>query len=790
MFFRILRRDLKRKRTMNIILLLFIILSSMFISSSVNNLLTVSAALPEFFRMSGLRDFTAGSLSDGVIRADISPAMDLLQNVDSYETEPQLVFSREENLKINDRNVKLPMVMICSSFDNRLYQYYGEDNQELTEVKEGEVFFNTSMKKLWNAQVGDTVTISLAGVEKDFVLGGYMKDAMFNPAYVSTKRILMHDGDFRFFYDNPDILPYTASQAMIESSDPKSLQQEIANLDPGFRINYNLPISMLESAYIIDVLITVILLVFSLFIVLFALVILKFTIRFSMEEEFREIGVMKAIGLPQNKTRWMYVAKYTGLGILGGAIGLLLGIPFGSMMIEATSANIVISNGGHYLVNILAAAAVAGIIILFSYHCAGKMKRYTPMDAIRSGETGERYAKKGKIHLSKFKTPVPFFLALNDVLSNPRRYGVMLLAFTLSLILVVILNNTANTLNSTKMVKMLGVQESDLYIAADVLKIEDVMAPGGKAYLSDRLAEIQQDLNQAGIPCKTHAEAWVTAKIQKNDFSISTMGLYGMGTNMEDYEYLEGSAPQSPDEIALTAANAERLGVSVGDTVLCNGKECMVTALFDCFNNMGDSMRFYPEAGTEFGLCQGMADIQVTFSDNPDQETKAEYKQRIQQLYPQADVKEADEFLAKAMGDTGVIVTGLKNMAIVIVILVSVFTVVLMERSFLSREKNEIALLKAAGFQNSSLSLWHSLRILFVMLMAGLLSLLLSTPLTKLCIGPIFTFMGTTQIEFDTNPLENYLYYPLVMIVFTVAAAWLTAQFMRKITAADTSNIE
>ena len=148
------------------------------------------------------------------------------------------------------------------------------------------------------------------------------------------------------------------------------------------------------------------------------------------------------------------------------------------------------------------------------------------------------------------------------------------------------------------------------------------------------------------------------------------------------------------------------------------------------------------------------------------------------------------EFVAKSMGDTAPMISGLKNMAVVIVILVSVFTVVLMERSFISREKNEIALLKAVGFRNGGLSLWHSLRILLVMLAAGVLSLLFSAPLTRLCVGPIFAHMGTTQIELAADPAENYIFYPLLMLVFTVGADWLTAQYMRKITAMDTSNIE
>ena len=41
MYADILKRDLKRKRAMNIILLVFVILATMFVSSSVNNIINV-----------------------------------------------------------------------------------------------------------------------------------------------------------------------------------------------------------------------------------------------------------------------------------------------------------------------------------------------------------------------------------------------------------------------------------------------------------------------------------------------------------------------------------------------------------------------------------------------------------------------------------------------------------------------------------------------------------------------------------------------------------------------------
>ena len=218
MFFRILKRDLKRKRVMNIILLLFIILSSMFISSSVKNLVTVSGAVNDFFENAAVQDYTAGCLSDGISPADMEPVLEKLENVDSFQTEALFAILRKENLTVDGHTVEMPITILCSSIDRQMYRYYGEDNRELTEVKPGEIWFPTVQKEIWQAEPGDAVRISLAGVEKTFRLGGYFKDPMFNSVFVSTKRILMNEADFLYFYENPAIIPYTVAQANMMTS--------------------------------------------------------------------------------------------------------------------------------------------------------------------------------------------------------------------------------------------------------------------------------------------------------------------------------------------------------------------------------------------------------------------------------------------------------------------------------------------------------------------------------------------------------------------------------------------
>ena len=96
--------------------------------------------------------------------------------------------------------------------------------------------------------------------------------------------------------------------------------------------------------YVFYMIVVGILLVVSIILIMIAFVVLRFTISFTLSEEFREIGVMKAIGIGNFKIRGLYLVKYMGLSLIGAAIGLVLGFPFGKMLMSVSSPSIIIGN--------------------------------------------------------------------------------------------------------------------------------------------------------------------------------------------------------------------------------------------------------------------------------------------------------------------------------------------------------------------------------------------------------------------------------------------------------------
>ena len=63
MYLQILKKDLKRKKAMNVILLVFIILASMFVSSGVNNIISVTTALDDYLEMADAPDYLAATMN-------------------------------------------------------------------------------------------------------------------------------------------------------------------------------------------------------------------------------------------------------------------------------------------------------------------------------------------------------------------------------------------------------------------------------------------------------------------------------------------------------------------------------------------------------------------------------------------------------------------------------------------------------------------------------------------------------------------------------------------------------
>ncbi len=782
MYIRILKKDLKRKKTMNVILLIFVILAATFIASSANNLTTVSSALDNFIEKADVPDYWFSSTND----ADIGRFKEFAADNGYNYSISRLIQIEPRNILVEGEKLEYSNTMCLSTLGG--IKIFDKNNDEITHINDGELYVTNHIFTSTDNDfhVGGKIFISQNGVEKEFTVKGYTKDALFGTAMVGMSRFLISDDDAALF-DSEGAAVCSSVGVHTKDADYRDRFNAL-----GLNTIMSIDRSMFKMTYLMEILIAAILLVVSVCLILISMVILRFIIKFTITEEFREIGVMKAIGIKNFAIRGLYIAKYFAIAVVGTAVGLAASLPLSRLMISGVSQKIVISSGDNFPINIGAAILAGIIVVLFSYLCTRPIRRFSPIDAIRSGETGERYKKKGVLRLGGSHLPTVVFMALNDIFSGIKSYLSMVLIFILGTLLVIIPTNTINTLRSDQLISMFNMVESDHIISQELLfnPNED-----NKAMVEHRFSEIREMFAESDIDIDVFQEIMFRANVsigEKRTNSISFQGMGGVTTDM--YTYLEGTPPQNVHEVALTHLTAGQIGAEVGDDVeikLGNDKRTYtVTAINQSMNNMGEGLRFHQDAELDYSYAAGCFGIQVNYKDDPDNAALAERKAMLEKLYPDATVYTPGEYIGYMIGNVADQLDGMKVLILIIILGINALVAVLMVKSFITKEKSEIALLKAIGFKNNALILWQTMRIGIVLLVSVLMGALLSSLLSPLIITPVFGMLGAYSIEYEIRAVEVYVIFPLIMLGVTALSAFISAQGLRKISSSQISNNE
>lgn len=795
MFWRILKKDLKRKKTMNVILLVFIILASMFMASGVSNIITVTTALDRYFEMADVPDYWAMSENRSTDK-DINGTLENASAIDEFRIEEFVRMSRSnitrEDAPLNDSNINQTLVL--QSDRDMGINYFLDDGSILETVPKGMIYAVRYTENDMGLKVGDKITVEIEGVDREFTFAGGFKDAVCGTELIGIKRFIISDEDFDAYMSDETIKnTYGGKFLYIHTADLDKTLSQIADISDDFP--FSAETEMLNQAYVFNMIIMGLILAVSLILIIISFAVLRFTIAFTLSEEFREIGIMKAIGIRNIKIRGLYLTKYFAISVVGTALGLILSYPFGKMLINYSSESIIIDRGNSGFINAACAVLTAAVILLFCLGCTGRVSKMSPIDAVRNGQTGERFRKKSIMSLGKSRLGTTAFLAANDIASSPKRYAVIIFAFFLCTLLLIILSNATSSLKSGKLLKYFG--QADCHIVADIGdEAMKFMTEDGHEEVKKYLADMEQTLAENGMPAECMTEYYIYTMIRYGEYESKTAILQGTGTTMDMYEYSEGLPPQSSDEIAISTLLAKKLGAEIGDTVTVyyttgETAEYIITALYQAMINQGISMRVYTDCDINYITSSGSPGTQIKFTDDPDDKEVLRRIERIKELYPEfSSVKTSGETVSDTTGVGGAIDSVKKMSAILTVILAALITV-LMERSFIAKEQAEIALMKAMGIRNTKIYGQYTLRFFIAVAAAVLLAELLGMPFTKLCFDPIFGSMGLEMgVEYVQNPVEIYAVFPVIVLAATVVSAFLTSLYTKKIKSSDTSSIE
>ena len=785
MYFNILKRDIKRKKTMNVILLLFTVLASMFVSSGISNVVTVMNGTDYFLDKAGIGDYMIFTQSgDG----GVTKILDESQNVESYKMEDCLWLCKDD-LKISGKEVEMKSsTVVLEGFSDSAITYFKSNNEELKSVKRGEIYVTAGLLKKNNVSVGDELRINLKGTDRKFKIAGEIKDALLGSDMMGNTRLIINQEDY-LEYDSDEFKEYNGRIFYIKANDVKAVKSETTDAKG---ILFSGERNMIKLCYVMEMLVAMIVLVLSVCLCIVSFVLLKFVITFTINEEFREIGVMKAIGIKNRKIRSLYMTKYFAMSVVGGIIGFFAGIPFGSVLISSVSEKMVLGNDAGILLNIAGSMLVVLVMSGFAYFCTRKVKKATPVDAIRNGQTGERFSKKTRYSIRKTHFGNALYMAVNDVLSAPKRFITITLSFFLCSIFVFGVVMVTDTMKSDRLIGTFG-KKSDVYITSAKLMEMEFISKEGNENIIKQIENIENDLEKMGMPGKVSTEVWYKYPVTSNGKVYSVTLQQCKQNKMSDYEYTQGSAPQNADEIAITKTVAKEIDAQIGDTVTIDfgdeKRECIVTAYFQTMNQLGSVIRIHEDAPTDMSNASALMAFQIDFDDKVNDKELRKRIDRIKDFYDIEEVFDAAQYCDDCMGvaDT---MDAVAKLLLIITCIVVILVTVLMERTFISDETSQIALLKAVGFRNSFILRWHVLRFMLVAVTSEVLAIAFTYPVTKLWCDPIWKMMGATNVKYYFKPLSLMVVYPGIILLINFVSVLLAALYTNRITSNDIANIE
>lgn len=791
MFFRILKKDLSRKRGVNIILFLFMILATVFVGSSVNNIIAVSNAMDYCMEKGKVPDIFIFTFElEG--NKNIDDWLRKQSDVKRYTKNESIIavganiteFQGRDGSEYDCKN----QIILQSMWKEDMLLFDTEGN--IADVQKGHIRIQEDELKRNGLKIGDKITFTFGKTSVEFEIEGSVIDPAFGGDFVGMTRYLISEEDFRLIKQSDVAVSYNYC---IDVQDSDSFLKKFNK--EAFNIIIVIQKEMFRFCYVMQLITSGILIAVGICLIVMAFLILRFTIQFTLSEDYKEIGIMKAIGIRNKMIQVIYLVKYFVLISIASIVGCICSIPVSRMLLYVVGRSMMLENASVNLgIHILCASVVAVVVLALCYLCTGKLKKFTAIEAIRSGQTGERFHKKSALKLYKCqRVSTPLFMAVNDILSNLKRYVVLILIFAMGVIIVIVPLNAITSMKSDEMADNFMLDtEADFFVSSD----------SGVGYATDFLNEdsiiremnhIKSEFSEKGynIDINVMDFYYLTYYVGDKEDSYQIMTAKPVGSDGSYVVLTEGKTPSLDNEIAFSEKLLKKMGLKVGDSIFMETpkgrRKLIISGAYQNFMQMGQSA-FVGEAMdlSEMQL-SGMYILQCYLNN---QKMSDKIFDDMKEQFSQYDIYNVQGAMATQLGSTGSQLEMVKWLILAVICGVNVMITILMMRIFILGEKSQIAVLKSIGYSLKSLRLWQSMRMGIAMLIGIVIGIILSVPLNTLLLRPIFAMMGAVHMKIQVNPFEAYLMYPLALLIVISIVAYIGSATIRKIDLMEMTNVE
>lgn len=739
------------------------------------------------------------------LKAELSPSDVYYMLPDALFTdEVQAYLDGNEHIsKMQENNMLLLDAKITSKGNEKSYNILFNNMDEQREIskwkfigqhlpaEEMSVYVPDIFKAVSGYELNDKIQLKFSdkktGAERNLSLTvkGYTEDIFFSSS----------DTGFMGFYLTPDT--YQKVSDIINNSS-SNMHVVFANLDAvdkvktvesGIREILNLNSASLLAGdtsalfVVIDLelvemarcmmatMISVMMVVFSMIIVIVCLLVVRFRIVNSIEEDIMKIGSLKAIGYTSRQIILSVIMQYLLLAGMGSLAGIALSYP----ALPAVAAVFEQQSGLKWeqafdgAISSSALFTLLLIVVLVAWLAARHLSRLSPINALR-GETTARKYKRNHLQLEKAKGRLTVLLAFKSVLQSMKQnimIGIILVAVTFAGAFGVIM--FYNTTIDTK-----------AFAEVPGMEICNAIAVLNPALDQTQAVKTIEGLDNVR---KVQYLDEVKIKVEGGEASAYVMDDYSKKESLLVYE---GRYPSAGKEIVLAGILAERLHKTIDDTVTVS------------YGNRED---IFTVVGLSNGSSMGGLNTSILAEDfkrlNPDFKPQALYiyldkgteaSGFIKKLEDRFDKQlllgaiDFDKEMAEGMAAYQNIVAAMGLAMLVITLLVVALVLYFVLSSSVIRKKRELGIQKAIGY--TTFQLMNQLAIGFTVpiILGAVSGSLLGAFYTNALMSVSMRGSGVMKAGFIVNPYWVAAFGGAT-IIFSYLLSLLITWRIRKISA-------
>ncbi|MBC8059237.1 MAG: FtsX-like permease family protein [Clostridiaceae bacterium] len=657
------------------------------------------------------------------------------------------------------------------SFQYHLSEYIPADNMRLIDAKylpkeklsKGEIYLPYILKKQYGFSAGDTVDYKFGANKIHFKIAGFIEEPLYGDKLNGVKVVFISNVDnveiLRL--GGKDIHQYLQMGIRLKVYNEATVNKlgKSFMLEAGTNVVFKS--SYFETKSNIFKLPGIVLSVMSTFaaiLCIISLTIMRYAILATIEADYLNIGIIKALGFTPIMVQIAITGQYTLLAVLSGFLSLIAGVfitpIIGHIILESSG---LYFTGNLYLISgILILFTLVFVITLFSYLTARLTKKISPLRAITKGIAPVYFSSRLNVAFDKIGfLPLDLSMAIKQVLSKARRYIILISISALLTYSLVFTFGFNQFFNSDKALNTLGMEFSDIkLITKSQIDLERLIKDINKDYPVEWLYyETSKQLEVEGESTRL--------KIQE-DFD-----------NTGGITTIKGRHPKHDNEVAISDLLKRKFNKDIGQYVSIKDKsgieqQFIITGIFQTVDEYGSIVRI-TETGAKIlfsDFQRSEAYMKLKAYDNLDQVIK-EMKEKYVGYEEISNKRKATEI---TISTVKTVFSVISKVVLVITIIMISFVTLLILKITVYAEIKELGIYKALGFSSARLRWQLALRFLIVTVLGGIIGIVFETFFGSQIISLALRNVGISSLNIEFSIVNAGLALVIIPVIAMISA--------------------